>query len=161
MRARVLALALFTALLVTLLYFADPSNSREPRTVLSAELVDGRGVHWWARRARANKRDFLWQRKRTLSLIRAYRPAAEASATEAIRYVFGPYAAQALRVSYCETGGTYSVYASNGQYLGLFQMGDYARGRYGHGFNAWAQAVSAYRYFADSGFDWSPWACKP
>lgn len=79
----------------------------------------------------------------------------------AIRMVFGRYADQALSVAGCETGGTYSVYASNGQYLGLFQMGDYARGRYGHGTTAIAQARAAYRYFSSSGYDWSPWECKP
>ena len=52
-------------------------------------------------------------------------------------------------------------YPSNGQYLGLFQMGDFAWSRYGHGATAWVQARAAYRYFADSGYDWSPWECKP
>jgi hypothetical protein len=80
-------------------------------------------------------------------------------AEQAIRYVFGPYASQALRVAWCES--RFSIYATNGQYLGLFQMGNYARARYGHAWNAWAQAVSAYRYFVDSGKDWSPWSCKP
>jgi hypothetical protein len=79
----------------------------------------------------------------------------------AIRIVFGRYADQALSVSYCETGGTYSVYASNGQYLGLFQMGSYARSRYGHSNSPIGQARAAYAYFADSGYDWSPWECKP
>jgi hypothetical protein len=82
-------------------------------------------------------------------------------AQEAIRYVFGPYGDQAVRVADCETGGTFSIWARNGQYLGLFQMGSYARARYGHAWNAWAEAVSAYRYFIDSGRDWSPWTCKP
>lgn len=79
----------------------------------------------------------------------------------AIRFVFGRYASQALSVSYCETGGTYSVYASNGQYQGLFQMGEYARTRYGHGRSAITQSRAAFHYFADSGYDWSPWECKP
>lgn len=71
------------------------------------------------------------------------------------------YAQEAMRVIHCETGGTYSVFARNGQYLGLFQMGSYARGRYGHGWNPWIQAKAAARYFFASGRDWSPWACKP
>lgn len=86
-------------------------------------------------------------------------PPHQPSAVEAIRYVFGPYATQALRVAYCES--RYSIWARNGQYIGLFQMGDYARSRYGHAWNAWAQAISAWRYFAASGYDWSPWSCKP
>jgi hypothetical protein len=80
---------------------------------------------------------------------------------QAIRMVFGPYAEQAIRVSSCETGGTFSTRATNGQYLGLFQMGDYARGRYGHSWTALGQAKAAYRYFVDSGRDWSPWECRP
>jgi hypothetical protein len=84
-----------------------------------------------------------------------------ADTKRAICSVFGRHCSQALRVAYCETGGTYSVYARNGQYLGLFQMGSYARARYGHSWNAWGQAQAAYRYFVASGRDWSPWACKP
>jgi hypothetical protein len=80
---------------------------------------------------------------------------------QAICYVFGPYCSQALSVAYCETGGTFSVYAQNGQYLGLFQMGDYARSTYGHSTNAYWQARFAYNYFVDAGRDWSPWECKP
>jgi hypothetical protein len=79
----------------------------------------------------------------------------------AIRFVFGAYADQAIRVSSCETGGTFDTNASNGQYLGLFQMGDYARGRYGHGPTAIEQAKSAYAYFVASGKTWGPWECKP
>lgn len=83
-------------------------------------------------------------------------------ARAAIYAVFGPYAAQAMRVSYCETGGTYSVYASNhGTYLGIFQMGPYARAKYGHGYTALAQARAAYRYFRDSGYRWTAWECRP
>lgn len=66
---------------------------------------------------------------------------------------------QAWEVARCETGGTFSVWANNGQYLGLFQMGDYARSRYGHGWNPWAQARAAHRYYRDAG--WSPWECQP
>lgn len=96
----------------------------------------------------------------SLLLVPAARSKSQASPAEtAIRYVFGPYASQALRVAWCES--RYSIYATNGQYLGLFQMGSFARARYGHAWNAWAQAISAYRYFVDSGKDWSPWACKP
>jgi hypothetical protein len=82
-------------------------------------------------------------------------------ARAAIYQVFGRYASQAMRVVSCETGGTYSTTSQNGQYLGLFQMGSYARGRYGHSWTALGQARAAYRYFVDSGRDWSPWTCKP
>lgn len=78
---------------------------------------------------------------------------------KAICGVFGAYCSQALRVAFCESG--YNVWARNGQYLGLFQMGSYARSRYGHGYDPWTQARAAYRYFRDSGYGWGPWTCKP
>jgi hypothetical protein len=76
-----------------------------------------------------------------------------------IRKVFGSYGEQAVRVSRCESGLT--IGAHNGQYLGLFQMGSWERSTYGHGWNPWAQARAAWRYFVASGKDWSPWSCKP
>jgi hypothetical protein len=79
----------------------------------------------------------------------------------AIRLVFGRYADEAIRVVDCETGGSFSTTATNGQYVGLFQMGNYARGRYGHSKTALGQAQAAYRYFVASGRDWSPWECQP
>lgn len=64
---------------------------------------------------------------------------------------------QAWTITGCETGYTYSVWASNGQYLGIFQMGNIERRRYGHGNNVWAQSRAAHRYWLQSG--WSPWEC--
>lgn len=78
---------------------------------------------------------------------------------EIIRHVFKGYGQQAVRVSRCESG--LRTWARNGQYLGLFQMGSSERRIYGHGNDAWAQTRAAYRYFVDSGRDWSPWSCKP
>lgn len=79
----------------------------------------------------------------------------------AIRYVFGAVgqADEAVNVARCETGGTFSVYAQNGQYLGLFQMGAYARSRYGHSYTAYGQARAALAYWRAAG--WSPWQCLP
>ena len=82
-----------------------------------------------------------------------------ANPTEAILHVFGRYGDEALRVASCESGR--GVNAQNGQYLGMFQMGSYARARYGHSYTALGQARSAYAYFVASGRDWSPWSCKP
>lgn len=78
-----------------------------------------------------------------------------------IRAVFGRYGDQAVRVAGCETGGTYWWGAKNGQYRGIFQMGEHERATYGHGNGPWPQARAAYRYFAATGYDWSPWECKP
>jgi hypothetical protein len=95
-----------------------------------------------------------------LAIAASAKAASQTTTTRIICGVFGPrYCSQALRVARCESG--FSIYAHNGQYLGLFQMGSFARARYGHAWNAWAQARAAYRYFIDSGRDWSPWTCKP
>ena len=64
---------------------------------------------------------------------------------------------QAWQVTACESG--HSVWARNGQYLGLFQMGDWARARYGHGVDPWKQSFAAARYWRSAG--WSPWECRP
>jgi len=66
---------------------------------------------------------------------------------------------QAWAVAGCETGYTYSVWATNGQYLGLFQMGVFARARYGHARDPWGQARAAHRYWLAAG--WRPWTCQP
>lgn len=81
------------------------------------------------------------------------------SVPAAIGCAFGPYASAARRVAWCES--TWNVNASNGQYLGLFQMGSNERATYGHGRTALAQSFAARRYFDASGRDWSPWQCKP
>jgi hypothetical protein len=95
-----------------------------------------------------------------LTSLRRYREWRRlANPTVAICHVFGSYCSQALAVASCESGR--GVYATNGQYLGMFQMGSYARSRYGHGYTALAQARAAYAYFVDSGRDWSPWSCRP
>jgi hypothetical protein len=85
--------------------------------------------------------------------------AQQAGAKVAICKVFGSYCKQALAVAWCES--KWYVWAVNGQYRGIFQMGEWERRTYGHGSGAWAQARAAYRYFVASGRDWSPWACRP
>lgn len=73
----------------------------------------------------------------------------------AICLVFGDACHAALAVARCESN--FNIYAANGQYLGLYQMGSYARGRYGHAYTALGQARAAYQYYRDAG--WHPWAC--
>jgi hypothetical protein len=102
-----------------------------------------------------------WLKLERAETFKVLHPPRPSSPTEAICRVFGEYCSQAIAVARCETGGTFSVHATNGQYLGLFQMGDYARSAYGHASDAWGQAVAAYRYFKASGSDWSPWQCRP
>jgi hypothetical protein len=60
-------------------------------------------------------------------------------------------------VAWCES--RMNVYARNGDYLGLFQFGSFARAHYGFAWNASTQARAAYRYFRDAG--WAPWSCSP
>lgn len=79
----------------------------------------------------------------------------------AICFVFRGRCGEALAVARCEAGSPPSRNATNGQYLGIFQMGSFARSTYGHSSTALGQARAAYRYFVDSGRDWSPWSCKP
>ncbi len=104
-----------------------------------------------------HKKAIVWLKRELAETIRAI--LRRASAPFVILSVFGKDGPAALRVAWCES----RLYpgAVNGQYLGLFQMGSYARSRYGHGPDAWTQARAAYRYFVDSGRDWSPWSCKP
>jgi hypothetical protein len=80
-------------------------------------------------------------------------------AKNAICDIFESYCRQALSVSWCES--RWRVWAKNGQYLGLFQMGSWERRKYGHGDGGYAQARAAFRYFIASGRDWGPWDCKP
>ena len=76
----------------------------------------------------------------------------------AICDVFGSYCQEAVAVAWCES--RLSTTAQNGEYLGLFQMGSYARRLFGHGASAHEQALAARRYFVRSGRDWSPWSCR-
>ena len=173
---RTLEIALLLTMMLALLVFAPKAGGHyqklhkvKGKTELARThyKLHARKGHAWAmvKHPRTYK-SLVWHRKalrrinrslaRVHSLMRF-----ENSPQVAICQVFGPYCDQALRVVYCETGGTYDTNASNGQYLGLFQMGSYARSRYGHSSTALGQARAAYRYFVDSGRDWSPWSCKP
>lgn len=86
---------------------------------------------------------------------------------KAIRFVFGRHARDAIKVAACESGdkdgdlSPHVVYASNGQYQGMFQMGSSERATYGHGMTPLAQARAAHRYFVATGRTWGPWQCRP
>jgi hypothetical protein len=72
------------------------------------------------------------------------------------RYGFDPEGM--LRVARCESNLDRT--ATNGQYLGLFQLGGFARARYLHGAwtDSYANAVAAARYAKEAG-GWGPWTC--
>ena len=94
---------------------------------------------------------------RTLAAARARARATTPQAV--ICRVFGPHCREALAVARCESG--YRTDAQNGQYLGMFQMGEWARTTYGHGASAHVQAKAAHRLFVETGRTWEPWSCKP
>lgn len=81
------------------------------------------------------------------------------SPQDQICLVFGPYCSEAIAVADCE--GDFDPASVNGQYLGTFQMGETERATYGHASTVYGQAQAAYRYFAATDYDWSPWVCKP
>lgn len=64
---------------------------------------------------------------------------------------------QAFDVAYCES--RFYPYARNGQYLGLFQFGSWARDRFGWGWDVYSQARAAHAYYRQSG--WAGWECQP
>jgi hypothetical protein len=76
-------------------------------------------------------------------------------AQRAVCFYFKKNCATAMKIVKCETGGSYTPWSANGQYLGIFQMGSYERRTFGHGGNVWAQAKAAYAYFKVAGF--GPW----
>ena len=172
------------AAVISTLVFASPgasafSGSRTD-SVLAASAV-GRGsadktptsdpsADYW--HALAVKRLRLWRadnkrmqrRIRVLVLAsrgRVYRSSGRVGDSHSIRgvicSVFGSHCSEAIHVAQCESH--LNVYARNGQYLGLFQFGSFARAHYGFAWDALTQTRAAYRYFLDAG--WSPWTCRP
>jgi hypothetical protein len=100
-------------------------------------------------------------------------PAAHAlSKQEVVRRVFrhqgAVVAAQAVRVSGCEsagdaTGSVIRPWATNGQYEGAFQLGEWARSRFLRGawWNLWRNAEAALRLFLWNGRSWDgQWSCS-
>ena len=85
-------------------------------------------------------------------------PAAVVPAVRVVarRYGFDPDGM--LRVARCESNLQRT--ATNGQYLGLFQLGSFARARYLHGSwtDSYANALAAARYAKEAG-GWGPWTC--
>lgn len=144
----------------TLLHYAGTLAFFERRPRL-ARTPNGRmarrRARIWTRVVRRELGETRLERRQHLRARRSLQStyAAPTSTAEVICQVFGPECSKAVAVATCES--SLSTTAQNGQYLGLFQMGDYARARYGHGWDAWTQARAAYAYFRDAG--WAPWEC--
>lgn len=85
-------------------------------------------------------------------------PGSTHNVLHAIDHAFGEHSDEAREVAWCES--KYDPGARNGQYLGIFQMGEWERATYGNGYGPWNQAKAAFRYFVASGKDWSPWTCR-
>lgn len=135
-------------LTVLTLILAASTRSAEPGPV-----VQGRDVHRWREIALERDRTARAQARTIRRLRREL--ARPLPVARVICLVFGAECGKALAVAWCES--RWYVGARNGQYRGLFQMGAYARGRYGHGPDALTQALAAHAYFLDAG--WGPWAC--
>lgn len=76
-----------------------------------------------------------------------------------IREVFGFHGEEAIRVARCESG--FRTSARNGQYYGIFQMGNSERATYGgSSSDPREQIEAAHRYFV-AAHGWGPWECKP
>jgi hypothetical protein len=136
----------------------DPRFEREAHRQLTRHTLRVRRAE---RRVAAIRKE-LRERRAAISARKAAKRRAAAllrTPAGAICAVFKGHCSEALAVARCESN--FSTHAQNGQYLGLFQMGSFARGQYGHGSSALTQARAAYRYFVESGRDWSPWSCKP
>lgn len=114
------------------------------------------GAETWRARARAaRKRTERWRREVRVP-------------EKAIAHVWrheGPAAIDdAVDVARCETGGTFSVWARNGQYENIFQMGSWERRTFGWhvaGDPALVAARAAHRYNRATGGTWGRWSCKP
>ena len=65
---------------------------------------------------------------------------------------------QALAVFTCESG--LNPWASNGQYLGVAQMGEHERAITGWKWRIRTQIRAAKRYFNMTGRAWGPWTCR-
>jgi hypothetical protein len=126
-------------------------SSNEDGTIARRKLTEAR--HLLAQTTRQ-----IARLRRTIHIRVEHRLAA-APPRKAICASFRRYCSEALAVAWCES--RLRTTAQNGQYLGLFQMGELARRVFGHGATAHAQAVAAHRYFVVSGRDWSPWSCRP
>jgi hypothetical protein len=163
------AVVIVVAFLLALTIAVASARPREVRVIGHGQIrYDGAGPERWALRYRRARAELVELRVR-LRLERRHRLEVMHLRVEqlverpkvAIALMFGGYAGEAMQVADCETGGTFSTGATNGQYLGLFQMGSSERATYGDGDSPLAQARAAYVYFVVSGRDWSPWTCKP
>lgn len=117
---------------------------------------------YWALERQAGRLGAEVRRLRRLAARRQLEARMGTVAT--IRLVFLGHEDEAVRVASCETGGTFSPWATNGQYKNIFQMGESERRQYGWhtaGSPVLVATLAAYRYFLASGSDWSPWSCKP
>lgn len=120
---------------------------------LQSRHVEGRGVRWWAGRAKKNRREII-------RLRRAWRPTVNYAIGLACTIYRVP-CSQMHSVASCESG--HNPAATNGQYVGLFQEGPmFYRGPFGHlgsPFDPLLNALTAAYTVSREG--WRQWECKP
>lgn len=102
----------------------------------------------------------LHRHERKLEQLKELQRIYALSPIAAILSVFREDPQGALNVAACES--SFDIYAANGQYLGLFQMGSHERATYATiGYSTpYQQAVAAHNYFLAAG-GWGPWECVP
>lgn len=116
----------------------------------------------WQKHSYIANRDVHWARvslpiaTASLKRLTAHYVSYSGSVPQLICKVFGSACSMAVRVASRESG--FSIYARNGQYLGIFQMGSSERAKFATiGYStAYEQIVAAHNYFLVSG--WSPWS---
>ena len=126
---------------------SDPRFQREA----TRQLESHRRHRAFAQRRIAATRAAVATRQRTCRLAAARLTTPEA----VICCIFGEHCKEALAVARCEL--RLQPWARNGQYLGLFQMGNERAASVRPRRMAADQARAAFRYFVASGRDWSPW----
>lgn len=116
----------------------------------------------WQKHSDIANRDVHWARvslpiaTANLKKLTAHYVSYSGSVPQLICNVFKSACSMALRVARRESG--FSIYAANGQYLGIFQMGSAERAKFATiGYStAYEQIIAAHNYFLVSG--WSPWS---
>lgn len=108
----------------------------------------------------------LHRHQRNLEQLKELQRIYALSPVKAILFVFKEDPQGAINVAACESGGgdpsAIDIHAKNGQYLGMFQMGDDERATYATiGYETpYQQTVAAHNYFVAAN-GWGPWGCVP
>jgi hypothetical protein len=128
-----------------------------PKTIVGRLARKARALH----RAHPHVRAYTFFQRLCKTWRRTHVRPAPAAVVPSVRIVARRYGFDPegmLRVARCESNLRRT--ATNGQYLGLFQLGSFARARYldGSWTDSYANALAAARYAREAG-GWGPWSC--